>query len=168
MHLVGWSMGGGVVLQYLTDHPAGHRAASVTLVAPVSPFGFGGTRGTEGTLCDPAGAGSGGGGVNPGFVARLSAGDRSADSPASPRQVLLARYMKPAEISSPINSAYALSAAIRACRCASMRSAADGSRTCARADGSTDCCSEDRSVCGRRPAPSSTGDREASMPMAGL
>jgi pimeloyl-ACP methyl ester carboxylesterase len=43
VHLVGWSMGGGVVLQYLAERPAAHRAASVTLVAPVSPFGFGGT-----------------------------------------------------------------------------------------------------------------------------
>ena len=95
VHLVGWSMGGGVVLQYLADHPAGHQAASVTLVAPVSPFGFGGTHGTDGILCDPAGAGSGGGSVNPDFVARLAAGDRSADSPTSPRQVLLAHYVKP-------------------------------------------------------------------------
>ena len=95
VHLVGWSMGGGVVLQYLAERPAAHRAASVTLVAPVSPCGFGGTRGTEGTLCDPSGAGSGGGSVNPDFVARLAAGDRSADSPTSPRQVLLAHYVKP-------------------------------------------------------------------------
>jgi pimeloyl-ACP methyl ester carboxylesterase len=95
VHLVGWSMGGGVVLQYLTERPAAHSVASVTLVAPVSPFGFGATRGAEGTLCDPSGAGSGAGSVNPGFVARLAAGDRSADSPASPRQVLLAHYVKP-------------------------------------------------------------------------
>jgi pimeloyl-ACP methyl ester carboxylesterase len=95
VHLVGWSMGGGVLLQYLTERPAEHAAASVTLVAPVSPFGFGGTYGTDGTLCDPEGAGSGAGGVNPDFVARLAAGDRSADSPTSPRQVLLAHYVKP-------------------------------------------------------------------------
>jgi pimeloyl-ACP methyl ester carboxylesterase len=95
VHLMGWSMGGGVVLQYLTERPGAHRAASVTLVAPVSPFGFGGTRGVEGTLCDPSGAGSGAGSVNPGFVARLASGDRSADSPVSPRQVLLAHYVKP-------------------------------------------------------------------------
>ena len=95
VHLVGWSMGGGVVLQYLAERPAAHRAASVTLVAPVSPRGFGGTRGTEGTLCEPSGAGSGGGSVNPDFVARLAAGDRGADSPTSPRQVLLAHYVKP-------------------------------------------------------------------------
>ena len=95
VHLVGWSMGGGVLLQYLTDRPGGHRAASVTLVAPVSPFGFGGTRGIDGTLCDPSGAGAGGGSANPDFVARLAAGDRSADAPTSPRQVLLTTYVKP-------------------------------------------------------------------------
>jgi pimeloyl-ACP methyl ester carboxylesterase len=95
VHLVGWSMGGGAVLQYLAERPASHRAASVTLVAPVSPCGFGGTYGAEGTLADPAGAGSGAGSVNPDFVARLAAGDRSAESPTSPRQVLLAHYVKP-------------------------------------------------------------------------
>jgi pimeloyl-ACP methyl ester carboxylesterase len=94
-HLVGWSMGGGAVLQYLAERPAAHRAASVTLVAPVSPFGFGGTYGPDGALCDPDGAGSGAGAVNGDFVARLAAGDRSADGPTSPREVLLAHYVKP-------------------------------------------------------------------------
>src|ERR1700753_4271165 len=42
VHLVGWSMGGGVLMQYLADRPASHGAASVTLVAPVAPYGFGG------------------------------------------------------------------------------------------------------------------------------
>ena len=31
VHLVGWSMGGGVVLQYLVDRPGTHRVASLTL-----------------------------------------------------------------------------------------------------------------------------------------
>ena len=35
VHLVGWSMGGGVVLQYLVDRPGTHRVASLTLVDPV-------------------------------------------------------------------------------------------------------------------------------------
>jgi pimeloyl-ACP methyl ester carboxylesterase len=95
VHLVGWSMGGGVVLQYLADRPGRHRIASLTLVNPVSPFGFGGTRGLDGTLCDPSGAGSGGGAAHPEFVQRLAAGDRSGESPLSPRQVLLAHYVKP-------------------------------------------------------------------------
>ena len=51
--------------------------------------------GVDGILCDPYGAGSGGGSANPDFVARLAGRDRSADSPTSPRQVLLAHYVKP-------------------------------------------------------------------------
>src|ERR1700744_3288812 len=95
VHLVGWSMGGGVVLQYLTDRPGTHRVASLTLVDPVSPFGFGGTRGVDGILCDPWGAGSGGGSANPEFVERLAGKDRTDKSPLSPRPGLLARYVQP-------------------------------------------------------------------------
>ena len=96
VHLVGWSMGGGVVLQHLTDRP--DTVASLTLVDPVSPFGFGGTRGVDGILCDPWGAGSGGGGANPEFVERLAGNDRTGKSPLSPRQVLLAHYVKPPHV----------------------------------------------------------------------
>jgi len=96
VHLVGWSMGGGVVLQHLTDRP--DTVASLTLVDPVSPFGFGGTRGVDGILCDPYGAGSGGGGANPEFVERLAGQDRTDKSPLSPRQVLLAHYVKPPHV----------------------------------------------------------------------
>jgi pimeloyl-ACP methyl ester carboxylesterase len=92
-HLVGWSMGGGVVLQLLRDRPSLVR--SVVLVNPVSPYGFGGTREVDGSLVDPDGAGSGGGGANPEFVQRLRERDTSADSPLSPRQVMLAFYVKP-------------------------------------------------------------------------
>src|SRR6202048_2602299 len=76
VHLVGWSMGGGVVLQYLVDRPGTHRVASLTLEDPVSPFGFGGTKGVDGMLCDPWCAGSGAGGANPEFVERLGRGGR--------------------------------------------------------------------------------------------
>jgi pimeloyl-ACP methyl ester carboxylesterase len=98
VHMVGWSMGGGVALQYLVDRPGAHLVASLTLVAPVSPFGFGGTRDAQGTLCDPSGAGCGGGTANPEFVERLAGSDRSDDSPLSPRQVLLAHYVKPPHV----------------------------------------------------------------------
>lgn len=93
VHLVGWSLGGGVVLQYLLDAP--QQLASVTLVNPVSPFGFGGTSGADGIINDPSAAGTGGGGANPDFVQRIATGDRTAGSPLSPRQVLLAHYVKP-------------------------------------------------------------------------
>ncbi len=94
-HLVGWSMGGGVVLQYLADRPATHNVRSLTLVNPVSPFGFGGTKGPEGTLCESDGTGSGGGAASPEFVQRLAAGDRTDSSALSPRHVLLAHYVRP-------------------------------------------------------------------------
>jgi pimeloyl-ACP methyl ester carboxylesterase len=98
VHLVGWSMGGGVVLQYLADHFAENGIASLTLVDPVSPFGFGGTKGVDGVLCDPQGAGSGGGSANPEFVERLAGQDQSDSSVLSPREILLAHYVKPPHV----------------------------------------------------------------------
>ena len=92
-HLLGWSLGGGVAMQYAIDHPA--QLASLTLVAPVSPYGFGGTKGVEGTPCFPDFAGSGGGTANPEFVRRLGTGDAGQDSPFSPRNVMNAFYFKP-------------------------------------------------------------------------
>jgi pimeloyl-ACP methyl ester carboxylesterase len=52
----------------------------------------------DGILCDPYGAGSGGGGANPEFVERLAGKDRTGDSPLSPRNVLLAHYVKPPHV----------------------------------------------------------------------
>lgn len=56
VHVVGWSLGGGVVLQCLRDDPAAF--GSVALINPVSPFGFGGTFGVDGVLADPPGLGA--------------------------------------------------------------------------------------------------------------
>lgn len=95
-HLVGWSMGGGVVLQLLLDRP--DLIESVTLVSPVSPYGFGGTR-RDGSLLTPDGAGTGGGGANPDFVARLAAGDRSDEAQTSPLSVYRATYVAPGFVS---------------------------------------------------------------------
>ena len=90
VHLVGWSMGAGVVLQYLLDHP--DSVLSVTLESPVSPYGFGGTA-LDGTLLTPDAAGTGGGGGNPDFIARLAAGDVSGDEQPSPRSVYRTAYV---------------------------------------------------------------------------
>ncbi|TCO50680.1 alpha/beta hydrolase [Actinocrispum wychmicini] len=92
-HLVGWSLGGGVVMQVLRDNPALVR--TLTLINPVSPYGYGGTRGASGELTDAEGAGTGAGAANPDFVRLLRSGDRSADSPLSPRQIMLTFYVKP-------------------------------------------------------------------------
>lgn len=89
-HLVGWSLGGGVVMQLMLDRP--DLVATATLVSPVSPYGFGGTR-RDGSLLTPDGAGTGGGGANPDFVARLAAGDRSNDEPTSPANVFAGSYV---------------------------------------------------------------------------
>ena len=61
--------------------------ASLTLIDPVSPYGFGGVK-ADGTPCFEDWAGSGGGTGSPEFTQRLAAGDRSTESPASPRNVM--------------------------------------------------------------------------------
>lgn len=93
-HLVGWSMGGGVVMQYALDH----SALSLTLQAPVSPYGFGGTRRDGSRLTDDD-AGCGGGGANPDFVERLSVRDATDESPTSPRSVFRSGYVAPGYVS---------------------------------------------------------------------
>jgi pimeloyl-ACP methyl ester carboxylesterase len=89
-HLVGWSMGGGVVMQYALDHPV----ASLTLQSPVSPYGFGGTRRDGSRLTDDD-AGAGGGGGNPDFVQRLTDGDTTDAEATSPRSVFRSGYVAP-------------------------------------------------------------------------
>lgn len=89
-HLVGWALGGAVVMQYALEHPV----LSLTLESPVSPFGFGGTR-RDGTRLTDDDAGAGAGVANPDFVQRLIAGDTSTDAPTSPRSVFRAAYVAP-------------------------------------------------------------------------
>jgi pimeloyl-ACP methyl ester carboxylesterase len=96
VHLVGWSMGAGVVLSLLLDAPG--RVQSITLEAPVSPYGFGGTHGPDGTRNDTDGAGTGGEGANPDFIARLQSGDTSADEQTSPRSVYRSAYVAKPEL----------------------------------------------------------------------
>jgi pimeloyl-ACP methyl ester carboxylesterase len=91
VHAAGWSMGGAILQQYLLSHPG--DLASVTLVAPVSPYGFGGSKGADGEPCTADCAGSGGGTAAPDFVRRLAERDGSADDPtSSPRVVLLSFF----------------------------------------------------------------------------
>lgn len=90
VHLVGWSTGGAAVTAYAMDRPV----ASITLIDPVSPYGFGGIK-ADGTPCFPDYAGAGGGGAAPEFVERLKAGDRSDESPFSIRNVMRTSYWSP-------------------------------------------------------------------------
>ncbi len=98
-HLLGWSLGGNVVMQYAMDY--GTTLRSLTLQAAGSPFGVGGTHGLEGALNYPDAAGSGGGLVNPDLLQRMKDGDRSSDSPNSPRNVMNSLYFKPPFKASP-------------------------------------------------------------------
>jgi pimeloyl-ACP methyl ester carboxylesterase len=85
------SMGCGVAMQLLVDRP--DRVKALLLEAPVSPYGFGGTRDDDGTPVTPDFAGTGGGTGNPGFVHRIAEGDRSPDGPTSPLGVLRTAYV---------------------------------------------------------------------------
>ncbi|WP_433313477.1 alpha/beta fold hydrolase [Micromonospora chersina] len=89
--VVGHSLGGGVAMRLLVDRP--DRVSGLLLEAPVSPYGFGGTRDLDGTPTTPDFAGTGAGTANPDFVARLAARDRGADGPTSPRNVLRSAYV---------------------------------------------------------------------------
>ena len=91
-HLLGWSLGGNVAMQYVIDYPG--KVRSLTLEAPGSPFGFGGSKGVEGSLTWPDGAGSGGGTANADFAQRLAQGDRGNEQ-TSPRTVMNTFYFKP-------------------------------------------------------------------------
>ena len=91
-HVVGHSMGGGVTWNLLMDAP--DRLMSAALVAPVSPFGFGGTKDAQGTLCAPDAAGSGGGVANPQYTQMLKDGERR-DGEMTPRMVMNNFYWKP-------------------------------------------------------------------------
>lgn len=91
-HLLGWSLGGNVVIQYTIDYPGKVRSLTLESVGP--PFGFGGTKDAVGTPNWPDFAGSGGGTVNPEFVQHIAEGDRGND-PFSPRTVMKNFYFKP-------------------------------------------------------------------------
>jgi len=93
VHLVGWSVGGAVAMRYAMDRPGG--VASLVLINPLSPYGYGGTKDADGSPCWPDYAGSGGGTANPVFVRRLARGDRGEKDLNSPRNVMNKLYFKP-------------------------------------------------------------------------
>lgn len=92
MTLVGWSIGGGVVMRYAIDNP--EHLSHLVFANPVSPYGFGGTQ-RDGTPCQSDHAGTGGGLADDDFVERLAAGDESAEADSSPRTVMRNFYVGP-------------------------------------------------------------------------
>jgi pimeloyl-ACP methyl ester carboxylesterase len=93
VNAAGWSMGGGVLWQYMLSYP--DDLASVTMIAPIPPHGFGGAKGADGQPSFDDYAGSGGGVAAPDFVRRLAAGDRSAEDPTSSPRVILRDFFGP-------------------------------------------------------------------------
>jgi pimeloyl-ACP methyl ester carboxylesterase len=92
-HLVGHSLGGGTAMKCAIAHPA--AVLSLVLVGTMSPYGYSGSKGIEGTPCHEDGAPAGAASTNPEAVRLLATKDRSLDSPASPRNVLRQLYVKP-------------------------------------------------------------------------
>jgi len=92
-HLLGWSLGGGVAMQYVLDHP--ERVRTLTLHATMSPYGYGGTRDAAGTLTYDDFAGSGAALINALLVERLAAKDLSADSLFTARSAVRLAIAKP-------------------------------------------------------------------------
>jgi len=91
-HVVGHSLGGSVLWRFMADYPS--RVRSVTMAAPGSPYGFGGSVGLDGKMAYPDGAGSGAGVVNVDF-ARQMAENVTEDGEGTPRFVMNAFYWKP-------------------------------------------------------------------------
>lgn len=92
-HLVGWSTGGGAIMQYLIDHPG--DVLSLTLIDTVSPYGFGGGTRSDGTPTSEDFAGGGGGSGNSEFAQRITDGDAGSESDMSPRNVMNGFYWRP-------------------------------------------------------------------------
>ncbi len=92
-HIVGHSMGGGIVMKYAIAYP--EDLLSITLVDTMSPYGYGGSKDVQGTPCYEDGAPAGAASVNPDFVRLLNEKDRSTDHLVSPRNVMRQFYFKP-------------------------------------------------------------------------
>ena len=92
-HIVGHSMGGGIVMKYAIAHA--DELLSITLVDSMSPYGFSGSRGVDGTPVHEDGAPAGAASVNPDFVRLLDEKEAGAEDPMAPLNVMRQFYVKP-------------------------------------------------------------------------
>ncbi len=92
-HIVGHSMGGGIVMKLAIARPG--DLLSITLVDTMSPYGYSGSKDAAGTPCHEDGAPAGAASVNPDFVRLLGEKDRGTENPVAPRNVLRQFYVKP-------------------------------------------------------------------------
>lgn len=68
-HLLGWSLGGGIAMQYAIDYS--NQVSSLSLINPLSPYGYSGTKDLTGTLNNEYASGTGASSTNPQFIAAL-------------------------------------------------------------------------------------------------
>ena len=92
-YVVGHSMGGGVAMKMMLLRP--DLIAGVVLVNTISPYGYAGSKDEQGTPCYLDGSPGGAGSIDPEFIKRLESGDRSKQSPVSPRNIIEQLYFKP-------------------------------------------------------------------------
>ena len=111
VNAAGWSMGGGVLWQYAVAYP--DDLASMTMIAPVSPYGYGGTKGPTACHASTTSPARGGGGAAPEFVRRLAAGDRSEDDPATSPRVIMREYFGPRTNTANVDEEFLLDETLR-------------------------------------------------------
>ncbi|MDO4753714.1 MAG: alpha/beta hydrolase [Bacillota bacterium] len=93
---VGWSLGGGVGMQYAVDH--GDRLEALVLQAPLSPFGYGGTYDADGKMLEPAGLASGAACANPQMVEAVLNGNREVLGAAIDATYVAQGYVLPSDV----------------------------------------------------------------------
>lgn len=91
-HVIGHSLGGWICWSLIPELYTSIK--SVCLMAPGPPYGFGGINGKSGTPNNPDFSGSGAGVVNLRFVEEIERGNRKADSPFAPRNVMNRLFWK--------------------------------------------------------------------------
>jgi pimeloyl-ACP methyl ester carboxylesterase len=92
-HVVSHSMGCGVAMKLQLLHP--DEVRSQTFIAPVSPYGYSGSKGIDGEPCYEDGAPGGAASVNPDFIRLIKEGYRDTEEQMAPRNVMRQFYFKP-------------------------------------------------------------------------
>ncbi len=92
-HLVGHGMGGGVVMKYAIAHA--DVVLSITLVDSMSPYGFCGSKGVDGTLVYEDGAPAGAAIAHRDFVRLLDEKETGSEDSMAPLNVMRQFYVKP-------------------------------------------------------------------------
>jgi pimeloyl-ACP methyl ester carboxylesterase len=93
VHLVGHSMGGGVIMKYAIAYP--NDVKSLVLVDSMSPYGYSGSKDAQGTPVYEDGAPGGAAGVNPEFIELIRQGEMGTEKQMAPRNVFRQFYVKP-------------------------------------------------------------------------